>query len=408
MSIIKRYIKRKHCLSEITPFIDKNLIKVIVGQRRVGKSYLLYQIMDILRERGVRPENIIYINKELYEFEYIHNYRELLAYIKKQRKQRGRYYIFIDEIQEIAGFEKALESLQARSNCDIYCTASKANLLSGELSTYISGRYVEIKVYSLSYPEFLSFHKLIDDRSAFLKYIKYGGMPFLINLTFEDEIIYEYLRNIYSAILFKDIVNRHAIRNTAFLERLVEYMADNTGCMVSAKSISDFLKSQKINISVNVVLNYLSFLSGAFFIFKVQRLDIYGKKIFEIGEKYYFEDLGLRHSIIGYKQVDINKILENLIFLHLKINGYKVTVGKLQDKEIDFVCDKPGERLYVQAAYSIDNQKTIDREFGNLLKIKDNCPKFVVSMDETAAGKYKGIKQVNIREFLKQERLTTE
>jgi hypothetical protein len=222
----------------------------------------------------------------------------------------------------------------------------------------------------------------------------------LINLEFKDDIIYEYLKNIYSTILFKDIVKRHSIRNVAFLERLVEYLADNTGSLVSAKSISDFLKSQRIKLSPNIVLDYLSFLSSAFFVFKVQRSDVAGKKIFEIGEKYYFEDLGLRHSVVGYKQVDINKVLENLVFLHLKTSGYKITVGKLKDKEIDFVCAKGGEKLYVQVAYLIDNQKIIDREFGNLLKIEDNYPKLVVSMDETTGDKYKGIEQINIRKFL--------
>lgn len=399
--MIKRYIKRKHCINDILPFIDKDLIKVIVGQRRVGKSYFLYQVMDILKGRGVNPQNIIYINKELHDFEFIKTHKDLLAYIREKKTNKSKYYIFIDEIQEIAQFEKALESMQAAGGCDIYCTGSNANLLSSELATYISGRYIEIKVHSLSYPEFLFFHKLDDNQASFLKYVKYGGMPFLINLDFNDEIIYEYLRNIHNTILFKDIVKKHSIRNVAFLERLVEYIADNTGCLVSAKNISDFLKSQKIKLSPNIVLNYLSFLSNALFIFKVQRSDICGKKIFEIGEKYYFEDLGLRHSIIGYKQTDINKILENLVFLHLKIKGYKVTIGKLRDKEIDFVCNKGEERMYVQVAYLIDNQKTIDREFGNLLRIKDNYPKFVVSMDEMAVGQYKGIVQVNIREFLR-------
>jgi len=398
--MIKKYIKRKHCIKNVVSFIDKDVIKVIVGQRRVGKSYLLYQIMDSIRERGVKTENIIYINKELHDFDDIKTHKDLLEYVKQKMKNKKKYYVFVDEIQEIGKFEKALESMQAEGRCDIYCTGSNADLLSGELATYLSGRYVEIKVHGLSYPEFLYFHKLDNNKDALLKYIRYGGLPFLVNLSFKDDIIFEYLRNIYSTILFKDIVKRHSIRNVAFLERLVEFLADNTGSLVSAKSISDFLKSQKIKLSPSVVLNYLSFLSSAFFVFKVQRSDISGRKIFEIGEKYYFEDLGLRHSIIGYSQVDINKILENLVFLHLKISGYKVTVGKLQDREIDFVCDKGGERLYVQAAYLIENQKAVDREFGNLLKIHDNYPKFVVSMDEMAGGKYKGIEQVNIKDFL--------
>ncbi|MBD3426410.1 MAG: AAA family ATPase [Candidatus Omnitrophica bacterium] len=398
--MIKEYIKRKHYLDKVSSFIDKDIIKVIVGQRRVGKSYLLYQIMDIIRDKGVKAGNIIYINKELHDFDDINTYKDLLEYIEGRIKNKRKHYVFLDEVQEIEKFEKALESMQASGKYDIYCTGSNANLLSGELATHLSGRYVEIKVYGLSYPEFLNFHKLNNDQESLLKYIRYGGLPFLINLEFKDEIIYEYLKNIYSTILFKDIVKRHSIRNVAFLERLVEYLADNTGSLVSAKSISDFLKSQKIKLSPNIVLDYLSFLSSAFFVFKVQRSDVAGKKIFEIGEKYYFEDLGLRHSVVGYKQVDINKVLENLVFLHLKISGYKITVGKLKDKEIDFVCTRGGEKLYVQVAYLIDSQKIIDREFGNLLKIEDNYPKLVVSMDEVGGDKYKGIEQVNIRKFL--------
>lgn len=396
----KRYIKRKIYLDKITPFMDKDVIKVMVGQRRVGKSYLLLQIMDEIRKRGVKEKNIIYINKELHEFDFIEDYEDLLAYVKEKSAGRGKIYLLLDEIQEIENFEKALSSLQARGGYDLYCTGSNANLLSGELASRLSGRYIEIKVFSLSYPEFLVFHKLKNDSKALLKYIKYGGLPYLINLEFEDDIVYDYLRNIYNTILFKDVVARHKIRNIAFLERLVEYLADNTGSLVSAKKISDFLKSQKINISPNIVLNYLSYLVAAYFVFEVPRSEVTGKKIFEIGEKYYFEDLGLRHLIVGYKLVDISKILENLVFLHMRISGYEVTVGKLGDKEVDFVCEKAGERLYIQVAYLITDQKIREREFGNLLKIRDNYPKMVVSMDEWVGGKYKGIEQINIRGFL--------
>lgn len=395
-----KIIKRKGYLDKVAPFIGKEVIKVITGQRRVGKSYLLLQIMAELKKRGVGSERMVYINKELHEFDPIANYTDLLSYIGKKVAGKRKIYLFLDEIQEIIDFEKALNSLQAKGGYDIYCTGSNADLLSGELATRLSGRYVEIRVYGLSFPEFLNFHKLADDDGALEKYIKYGGLPYLKNLQLEDEIVYDYLRNIYNTILFKDVVGRHHIRNVAFLENLVEYLADNTGSLVSAKKISDFLKSQKIRISPNVVLNYLSFLSSAFFVFRVPRCEIAGKKLFEIGEKYYFEDLGLRHSVIGFKQTDINKVLENLVFLHLKILGYDVAVGKLGDKEVDFVAEKRGEKLYVQVAYLITDQKIRDREFGNLLKIKDNYPKLVVSMDKMIGEKYKGIEQMNIRKFL--------
>jgi len=397
--MIKKYITRQHYLDRIQPYIGKDIIKVITGQRRVGKSYLLFHIMDMVIASDPEAQ-IIYINKELYEFDFIDNYSALLTYIHSKAEERKNRYVFIDEIQDIDQFEKALRSLSAEGGYDIYCTGSNAGLLSGELATYLSGRYVEIKVFCLSYNEFLDFHKLENNSEALLKYVRYGGLPYLFNLKLEDDIVYDYLRNIYNTILFKDVVKRHRIRNIAFLERLTTYLADNTGSLVSAKKISDFLKSQKTNISPNVVLNYLSHLESAFFILKVRRSDIAGKKIFEIGEKYYFEDLGLRHSIIGYRQADIGKVLENLVFIHLKRSGYEVTVGRMGQKEIDFACEKKGERLYVQVAYMITDQRVHDREFGNLLGIKDNFKKIVVSMDEMTGDTFKGIGHVNIRDFL--------
>lgn len=397
--MVKRYIKRAIYLDKVKPFIDKDIIKVIVGQRRVGKSYLLFQIIDLIKREHPQA-NIIYINKELNEFDALKNYQDLLSYVKANTKGKANY-LFIDEIQEIENFEKALRSLKAEDKYDIYCTGSNANLLSGELATYLSGRYVEIKVFSLSYPEFLMFHKLEENKESFLKYIKYGGLPYLINLALNDEVIYEHLKSIYNTIILKDVVARYKIRNVSFLENLTEYLADNIGSLVSAKKISDFLKSQKIKISPNIVLDYLSFLVNAFFVLKVSRRDIQGKKIFEINDKYYFEDLGLRHALVGYRQVDINKILENLVFLHLQIAGYKVTIGQLKDKEVDFVGEKQGKKLYIQVAYLVtDGNK--EREFGNLLAIKDNHPKIVVSMDELAEeSNYQGVRHINIRNFLK-------
>ena len=397
--MIKKYIKRKIYLKKVKPFIDKDIIKVIVGQRRTGKSYLLFQIMDIIKEKH-KQANIIYINKELNKFDNIKNYQDLLDYIKKQSKSKKRNYVFIDEIQDIEKFEKALRSLKAGGNYDIYCTGSNAHLLSGELATYLSGRYIEIQVFCLSYLEFLIFHKLENSQGALLKYIKYGGLPYLMHLELDDSIIYDYLQNIYNSILFKDVISRHKIRNFVFLENLVEYLADNTGSLVSAKKISDFLKSQKINISPNITLDYISFLADAFFVNRSPRFDIQGKKIFEINSKYYFSDLGLRHSIVGYKHIDINKILENLVFLHLQIRGYKIFVGKLGNKEIDFIGVKQGEKIYIQVAYHITKENR-EREFGNLLEVKDNYPKFVVSMDEFIDQKgYKGIKHIHIKNFL--------
>ena len=400
--MIKKYIKRPHYLDRIRPFINKDIIKVLVGQRRVGKSYLLFQIMDELIRQGAKKSDILYINKELHEFEPIRDYRDLLSYVKQAAKSQKITALFIDEIQGISQFEKALRDLQAGGMYDIYCTGSNADLLSGELAGNLSGRYVEIGVYSLSYPEFLEFHKLENTEGSLLKYAKYGGLPYLVNLDLNDTVVYDYLRSISNTILFKDVVARYNIRNVAFLERLVEYVADNTGNLVSAKKISDFLKSQKTNISPNIVLNYLSFLSNAFLVFKVRRSDIVGRRIFEINEKYYFQDCGLRHALVGYRPSDINKVLENIVYMHLRASGYSVTVGQMGAKEIDFVCEKRGDRLYVQVAYLIPDKKTREREFGNLLQIPDNYPKFVVSMDRMIEGGEKGVQHLQITRFLTQ------
>jgi len=398
------YINRPAYQELIEPYIDKNIIKVLVGQRRVGKSYMLFQLMDRIISIH-KNADLIYINKELDEFDNLRNHQDLLAYIKSKETGTGKNYIFIDEIQDIEDFEKALRSLQAKDGYDIYCTGSNAKLLSGELATFLSGRYVEIKIYGLSFIEFLEFHQLSNNNEALMKYLKYGGLPYLINLKPDEHIVYDYLKNIYAAILFKDIVKRHNVRNIHFLENLVRYVADNTGSLVSSKKISDFLKTQRIQISPQLVLDYLGYLESAFFIFKALRADISGKKIFEIGEKYYFEDLGLRHSITGYKANDINKIIENAVYQHLKISGYTVFIGKSGNKEIDFVCEKSGKKIYVQVCYLLQDEHTINREFGNLLEIKDNYPKYVVSMDEAMSGSdYKGIEHIHLRDFISQMR----
>ncbi len=397
--MVKRYIKRGKYLDKVKPFIDKEIIKVLTGQRRAGKSYLLFQIMDEIKKSHPKAA-FIYINKELYKFDQIRTYHDLLKYIKSKTSKAGKNYLFIDEIQDIQFFEKALRDLAASKKYDIYCTGSNANLLSGELATLLSGRFLEIPVYPLSFPEFLHFHRLEKNSDSLLKYIKYGGLPYLIHLDLTDEIVYGYLQSVANTIILKDVVERYTIRNVNFLLRLVEYLADNTGSLVSAKKISDFLKSQHIALSPNTVLNYLSNLSSSFIVHKVPRMEVIGKKIFEVNEKYYWQDLGLRHTYIGYRQADINKILENLVFGHLTYLGYKVSIGQLDKKDIDFVGEKSGKRIYVQVAYLITSPKVKQREFGNLLDVPDNYPKMVVSMDEMTQGDYKGIKQINIIDFL--------
>lgn len=399
-----KYIKRKYYIEKIKPYFNKDIIKVIVGQRRVGKSYFLHQIKNEIQKAN-KNVNVIFINKELYEFRHIIDYVDLMEYINSKIIPEKKTVIFIDEIQDIKYFEKALRSLQAEGKYDIYCSGSNANLLSGELATFLSGRYIEFKIHPLSYSEFLEFQNLKNTDDNFNKYITFGGLPYLKNLDLKEEIAFDYLRNIYVTILLKDVVTRNNIRNVEFLQNLSEYIAENTGNIVSAKKISDFLKSQKINISNNIVLNYLNFLTNAFLINKVKRAEVGGKKIFETGEKFYFTDIGLRNSIIGFRLQDIAKTYENIVYNHISRLGYDITIGKLKDKEIDFICKKNNEKIYIQVTYILSDQKVIDREFGNLLKIKDNFPKFVISSDKYKVQSYEGIKHLNIIDFLISEKI---
>jgi uncharacterized protein len=393
------YIERPLYIDRLKPFIGKSLIKVLVGQRRVGKSYLLKQVRDLIRKQNPETQ-IIYINKEQHEFSKIKNSDDLFLYLKENVKENGKVALFIDEIQDIESFEITLRDLVTRGNYDIYCTGSNANLLSGELATFLSGRYIEIKVFGLSYTEFLVFYNLQDSAATFQNYLKFGGLPYLINLNTEIQVAYEYLTSIYNTILLKDVVARFKVRNVEFLENLIAFLADNMGSIVSSKKISDYLKSQKINISTQVVIDYLGYLETSFLIFKVKRTGIEGKKVFEIGEKYFFEDIGIRNAIVGYKTSDIHKILENVVYLHLRMAGYSVTAGQEGKKEIDFIAQKSGEKIYVQVAYMLTNEGTINREYGNLLEISDNFPKYVVTMDElTETSTYKGINRMHVKDF---------
>lgn len=311
-------------------------------------------------------------------------------------------FLFVDEVQEIKHFEYALRSLLAENLCDITCTGSNASMLSGELATHLAGRYIEFPIHSLGYEEFLRFFSLENNNQSLYKYLTIGGMPYLKVIGLDEIYAFEYLRNVYSTILLKDVVAREGIRNVSFLNDLVEYLADNIGNLFSASNISKYLKSQQTDISTQTVLNYLTPLINAFFIHKVSRLDVNGLKIFEIGEKYYFEDLGLRNVIRGCDLgKDIQKLLENAVYLHLLRFGYDVKVGQQGNNEIDFVGIKNGNRLYIQVAYQVMEEKTREREFGNLMNISDYYPKYVVSMDDFNAGtNYKGIQQLHIRDFL--------
>ncbi len=391
--------KREVYLRKIRPFYNKQLIKVLTGQRRVGKSYLMMQIRDEILED--HPDaNIIYINLEKLEYAHIQNFTHLASYIAAHTKPEMNY-LFIDEIQDVKGFEKVLRSLVSEPNFDIYCTSSNAKILSGELATYLSGRQIEVRVHAFSFPEFLEFYGLKSDNESLNTFLRFGGMPYLVNLQNDSETKTEYLQNIFNTILFRDVVSRYEIRDIGFLQNIIRYVADNVGSIMSANNINKYLKSINIQKTTQTIINYIEYLENAFTIQKVQRLDIHGKKIFESGDKYFFEDLGIRNTIVGFNPSEIQKIIENAVYNHLVFNGFKVFVGKLNDLEIDFVAEKNGERNYFQVAYLLKNEETIQLEFGNLLKIKDNFPKFVVSYDTfSVPNTYKGIRHYILSDFL--------
>lgn len=396
------YIKRNKYDRRIQPFIQKSLIKVLIGQRRVGKSYLLRQVQDSLLNEKPRV-NCIYIDKESTEFSQILDASDLSAYIQEHAvwDDETLNCVMIDEIQEITAFEDSIRAFASNRNFDIYITGSNSELLSGELATRLSGRYIEIPIYSLDFMEFLQFHNLEGNSASLDLYMKYGGLPFLRNLELRDDQAFEYLKNVFASILYRDIITRYNIRNVSFLDRLVRFTADNIGSMLNAKKISDYLKSQRIQISVNSVLDYLNYLVNSQIIISVKRIDLKGKRIFEVGEKFYFQDLGIRNALAGYRVSDIGKLMENCVCHHLVSHGYQVYTGDWQQREIDFVAEKNNERVYIQVAYLLQDAATVEREFGNLLLIEDNYPKLVVSMDTNLGGNtVHGIAHWNLLRFL--------
>ncbi|MFO7790418.1 MAG: ATP-binding protein [Bacteroidales bacterium] len=395
----KNIIQRPLYLDRVIPFIGKNLIKVFTGQRRVGKSYFLYQLMGYITAED-RDAHIISINKEDLSFSHIKNADDLHGYVKSNMRTSANNYVFIDEIQDIENFPMALRSLMLIDNVELFCTGSNANLLSTDVVGNLSGRYIEIQIYSLTYTEFLIFHSLKDSDDALDKYLKYGGLPYLKHLPLNDEIIFEYLKNIYSSVIYRDVINRYSIRNSGFLEQLVLFLAQHTGSLFSAKKISDYLKSQGIKVSSLQVQRYLEYLKNAFLVHKVPRYDIKGKRMFEFGEKIYFENIGIRNGIWGYRLEDKGKILENAVYNHLLTKNFKLSVGKIGHNEIDFVAEKQGETNYYQVSLRLTETKTINRELGNLEKIENNYPKTLVTFDKYTGASHGGIQIINIRDFL--------
>ena len=398
--------KRELYIEKIKPFIDKDIIKVLTGIRRSGKSVMLKLIMEELKQNKIDEKQFIninfenLINIELTTADKLHEY-----ILKKASEIKKKCYIFLDEIQEVKDWEKCINSLRVNEeyDFDIYITGSNAKLLSGELSTYLAGRYVEFVIYPFSFKEFLetlkSIQQDVSTREAFQKYVKFGGMPFLYNLAFEEEASLQYLKDIYSSIILKDITQRNKIRDTDLLERVISYLIINVGNNFSATSISKFFKSENRKVSVETILNYIKAAEESFLIYKVSRDDLIGKKVLNVNEKYYIADHGMREAILGSNQRDINQIFENIIYLELLRKGYNVRVGKVDNLEVDFVCTKGNEKIYVQVAYLLASPETIEREFTSLEKIDDNYPKYVISMDEFDMSR-NGIKHINIIEFL--------
>ena len=397
---MEKIIEREKYLQRLTVWIDKPVIKVITGQRRVGKSMFMFQVMEHIRQ--VNPDaNLIFINTENEASQHIKDYVMLQNEVNDRLKKNVKNYLFIDEIQDIVEFERALRSFLAQDLCDIFVTGSNSRLMSGELASFLSGRYVEFKIHPLSFSEFCLFHAMPVNNDSLLKYFRYGGMPFLRYLPLEDTIVNEYLQSIYNTILLRDIAERYNVRNIHLLKSLSRFIADSSGTLFSSLSISNYFKSINVQISPKTILDYADYLKNSFIVNQVERYNLSGKKILTSGGKIYFEDFGLRNSIVGgFKLTDIQKIMENAVYMHLVRQNYKIYVGQIYNKEIDFIAERGAEKCYIQVAYKLQLDKTIDREFGNLLTIKDNYPKIVVTMDELAGTNYQGIRHMHILDFL--------
>ena len=403
-------IKRELYMKRIRPFIGSDLIKVMTGIRRCGKSVMLELIKQELIESGVNPIQFISINFEDLSYSHLQTAKSLHDEITNRAKDiDGKVYLFFDEIQEVKDWEKCINSFRVSLDCDIYITGSNAKLLSGELATYLGGRYVEFVIYPFSFGEFIELYRPINPdvsiQQCFQKYLITGGMPYLANIRYADEPSKQYLHDLFNSVQLKDIVKRNKIRDVDLLERIIAYVIANVGTTFSARSLTKFLKSEQRTVAPETTLNYIKYCCDAYLFYQVKRVDLQGKQILSTNEKYYIADHGIREAVFGGNMRDINLILENIVYLELLRRGYKVTVGKTGEKEIDFVCDKRGDKLYVQVTYLLASEDTIKREFGAYDTIRDNFPKYVVSLDEFDMSR-NGIKHQNIRDFLLAEQWT--
>lgn len=399
-------LKRDEYIKQIVPFIDKDVIKVLTGIRRSGKSVMLKLLMEELKNRGINENQFIYINFENLKYRKLKNYERLYDFILNKVDDKYKsYYIFLDEIQEVEEWERCVNSLRVDEdfNFDIYITGSNAKLLSGELSTYLAGRYIEFVVYPFSFKEFFEIiqekNQEIKVKEVFQKYVKFGGMPFLYNLDYNFEASMQYLQDLYASIILKDITQRNNIRDTDLLERIINYVVMNIGNTFSATSISKFFKSENRKVATETILNYIKACEEAFLVYRVARNDLLGKKILNVNEKYYIADHGIREAIMENNQKNINQVLENIVYFEMLRRGYNVKIGKVDNLEVDFVCKKNDETIYIQVSYLLASEDTKEREFSVLENIKDNYPKYVLSMDEFDMSR-NGIKHMNLIEFL--------
>lgn len=400
-------IKREMYMKRIRPFMGTDLVKVMTGIRRSGKSVMLELIRKELLESGIKPEQFITINFEDMSYSHLLTASALHSEITaRAAKINGKAYLFFDEIQEVKDWEKCINSFRVSLDCDIYITGSNARLLSGELATYLGGRYVEFTLYPFSFSEFLDLYRPIagDEpiQKCFQKYLVSGGMPYLANIRYADEPSRQYLLDLFHSVQLKDILIRNKIRDVDLLERIISYITVNIGNPFSATSLAKFLKSEQRTVAPDTILNYIKYCCDAYLFYQVKRENLQGKQILSTNEKYYIADHGIREAVFGGNMRDINLVLENIVYMELLRRGYKVTVGKIDTKEIDFICDKQGEKLYVQVTYLLASEETILREFGAYDNVRDNFPKYVVSMDEFDMSR-NGIKHRNIRDFLLEE-----
>lgn len=403
-------ILRPNYIEAIKPFIGKAQIKIITGIRRSGKSTVLQLIKEEFLHRDIPAAQIVSINFESFTYADILEASKLHQFISKQIKTKQKYYLLLDEIQEVENWEKAVNSFLVDFEVDIYLTGSNSHLLSSELATYLAGRYVELPVYTLSYREFLDFRKHYFTESEnkgnlFLTYLRKGGFPVIHTVDYPEESAYKVIYDIYSSVILRDTVQRYKIRDVELLERVIRYAFDNIGNTFSGKNVADYFKSQQRKIDLNTVYNYLNALAGAFILYRVQRYDLKGKEILKTQEKFYVGDISLIYATMGNRDRMIGGILENIVFLELKRRGYTVFVGKIGSNEIDFVAEKNGSKIYLQVAYKLESEQTVQREFGNLLAINDQFPKYVITMDEFWKDSIEGIRHLYITEFLLKENL---